>query len=224
MRSQSCVILLCGLGCLFFASFVSADETPASLGKKGKQLLVDKFDGPEVPNVWKKNTGAMKLHEGALRLSELASDKHVGAFRRALPLQNMLVRFDFQLDGATLFHLGFDPAPGEIDKKGHLFNVAITSTKWSIVESNDKSKPESKPKVLAQAKADFESNKWYSLTLENKGEEVLVTIVPKGAASGQSLKASARDLKVKKPALIFRAGGPDAASVLIDNLEVYELE
>lgn len=223
MKLLFAYVLIGCIGCLANSGAI-ADELAPTLGKKGKQLLLEKFDSAEVPTAWKKNTGAMKIQDGALRLSEVAADKHAGAFRKALPLQDMIVRFDFQLDGVKLFHLGFDPAPGELKKKGHLFNVAISDSKWSIVENNDKSNPDSKPKVLTQAKADFESNKWYTLTLENKGEDVVATIVPRGSTKGETLKAKAENFKVKKPALIFRAGGPDSAAVLIDNVEVYELD
>lgn len=196
-----------------------ADDLPVSLGKRGKLLLAEKFDGQTVPDKWKKNTGAMKLQDGALRLSELAEDKHIGAFRHALPVQNMAIRLDFQLDSAKAFQLGFDPAPGELKKKGHLYAVSITAKRWSLVENNDKSLPDSKPKVHDQASISLEANKWYTLVLENKGEEVVVTIVGQG-----TLKAKSSDFKVKKPALVFRAGGPDSAGVLIDNLEVHELD
>lgn len=209
--------LLATVGILL-ANYGSADELTTQLGKRGQLLLAEKFDGQDVPKAWKKNTGAIKLQDGSLRLSELAADKHIGAFRRPLPLQNMAIRLDFQLDGAKAFQLGFDPAPGELRKKGHLYAVSITPQKWSLVENNDKAQADSKPKVHEQANLSLVANKWYTLVLENKGEEVVATIAGQG-----SLKAKAEDFKVKKPALVFRAGGPDAAGVLIDNLEVYEL-
>lgn len=196
-----------------------AQDLAPTLGKPGKQLLKESFDGPETPKGWTTNTGAMKIHDGTLRLSELAADKHIGAFRKALPIQNMAIQFDFMFDGAKAFNIGFDPAAGELKKKGHLYAITVTPNGWSIVENNDKANPESKPVTHAGEKTKFESGKWYTLLLENKGEEVVATI-----QGMKPLKAKAADFKVKKPALVFRAGGPDAAGVCIDNLSVWELE
>ncbi len=196
-----------------------ADEPQSQLGKRGKQLLSEKFDGKEPGKNWKTNTGKMVLQDGSLRISELAADKHVGAFRYALPMQDMLVSLDFQFDGARTFHLGFDPAPGQLSKKGHLYNVVISPSRWSLVEANDKAQSDSKPKAHAQESISLQPKKWYTLTLENKGEEVLVTIKDIG-----TLRVKASDFKVKKPAIILRAAGEDSSAVLIDNLSVYEIE
>ncbi len=216
-RRYSIGLLLC-LFSLQASRAIGADPQP-QLGKRGQQLLSEKFEGSELPKGWNRNTGDMQLKDGTLKLSERAADKHIGAFRCALPMKDMLIQLDFQFDGAKMFHLGFDPAPGQLEKKGHLYNVVITPTKWSLVENNDKAKPDSKPKVHAQDKLALEPNKWYTLTLENKGEEIVATISGAG-----TLRAKASDFKVKKPALVFRAGGEDTASVRIDNLSVYALE
>ncbi len=97
--------------------------------------------------------------------------------------------------------------------------MVITPVGWSIVEQIDKANPESKSKMHAKETAKFESGKWYTLLLENKGEEVVATI-----QGMKPLKAKAADFKVKKPTLVFRAGGPDENGVCIDNLRVWELE
>jgi hypothetical protein len=204
---------------LLFNQNLWAEDIAPTLGKKGKELLSEKFEGNTIPQGWAKNVGAMKIQDGALRISELASDKHVGAFRKALPIQNMTVQVDFMMDGGKMFNVGFDPAAGELKKKGHLYAVAITANNWSLSESNDKANPDSKAIAHAKGNLKLEPGKWYTLMLENKGEDVVVTIAGQG-----SLKAKASDFKVKKPGLIFRAGGPDTAGVMIDNVQVHELE
>ena len=161
----------------------------------------------------------MTVQDGALRLSEIAADKHLGAYRKSLALQSMTVQLDFMFDGAKAFNLGFDPATGVLKKKGHLYSISITNKGWSIIEHNDKANPESKPINHAQGAIKLEPGKWYTLLLENKGEEVVATIAGQG-----TLKAKAADFKVKKPSLVFRASGPDTAGVLIDNVQVCELE
>lgn len=198
---------------------ISAADLSPTLGKKGKELLSEKFEGQDVPRGWVANTGAMKLQNNALRLSEIAADKHAGAFRKSMPCQNVIVQLDFMLEGVKTFQFGFDPAVGQLKKKGHLYSISITSKGWSIIEHNDKANPESKPITHAQNELKLESGKWHTLMLENKGEEIVANIVGQG-----TLKAKSTDFKVKKPSLVFRAIGPDTAGVLIDNVHVYELE
>jgi hypothetical protein len=189
------------------------------LGRKGKVLLEEKFDGEAVPKGFTRNTGVIAVANGALVASELASDKHAGAFRRLMPLRDCAVQLDFKFTGATMFHLGFDPAPGELKKKGHLFSLIITPESWSITEHLDKSDPKSKNVVLAKAATKFPRDQSFTLLLEVKGKDVVAHV-----AGREPLRATAKDFHVKKPGLVFRVGGKDGQGVTIDNVKVWELE
>jgi hypothetical protein len=212
-----------GVACaavIFCISSIHAAEVPELLlGKKGKSLLEETFSGDTVPKGFAVNTGKLRVAEGSLRASQLAKDNHIGAFRYRLPVQDVVVQLDFRFDGARTWNVGFDPAPGELKKKGHLFSVILTANSWQITEHNDKANPESKSKVLATAKTTFEKGQWYTLVLENKGEQVVVQVAGK-----EPLKASAPDFKVKKPGLVFRMGGKDDEEVALDNVKVWELK
>lgn len=197
-----------------------AGEAPEpKLGTKGKLLLEEKFSGADVPKGWTVNTGKLRVSEGVLHGSQLKADNHIGAFRYHLPLQDAAIQIDFRFDGARIFNLGFDPAKGELKKKGHLYSVMVSQNSWWITEHNDKANPESKSKVHVKAKADFEKGKWYTLLLEAKGNDVLVQI-----PGMESLKTSAPDFHVKKPGLVFRMGGKDDDEVCFDNVKVWELK
>lgn len=197
---------------------LAADLEP-TLGKRGKLLLEETFSGPEVPKGWHANTGSLRIVEGQLHASEKSSDKHIGAFRHRLPLQNCAVQVEFKLGAMRVINLGYDPAPGELKKKGHLFSVVITPQSWSLIEHNDKSDPASKTKVHATAKTDFAPNTMYTLLLECRGNEVVAQVTSK-----EPLKASAPDFHVKKPGLVFRMGGKDGQEVVLDNVKVWALE
>ena len=115
--------------------------------------------------------------------------------------------------------LGFDPAPGELKKKGHLLSVTVTPTAWNIIEHLDKADPKSKNVTHATAKAALEKGKWYTLLLESKGDNVVAQI------SGQEpLKATSKDFHIKKPGLVFRVAGKGGGEVQIDNVKVWELK
>jgi hypothetical protein len=203
---------------LAVSSLHAADLTP-HLGAKGKLLLEEKFDGPAVPKGWAANTGTLAIQDGALRASEKAADMHLGAFRYRLPVQDCAVQVDFRFDGGRIFNLGFDPAPGELKKKGHLLSVTVSPAQWTIVEHNDKADPASKTKTHASAKTVFEKGKWYTLLLESKGDTVVAQITGK-----EPLRATGKDFHVKKPGLVFRMGGKDTDAVTFDNVKVWELK
>lgn len=210
-------LFICATG-LSATSGFTADLEP-TLGKKGTLLLEEKFEGAEVPKNWRANTGKLRVADGALSTSEKKADGHIGAFRYALPLQDCAVQLDFRFDGGRIFNLGFDPAPGELKKQGHLFSVTVSANQWSIVEHNDKADPTAKAKTHVSAKETFEKGKWYTLLLESKGDNVVAQVTGK-----EPLHATSKDFHVKKPGLVFRMGGNDDQEISFDNVKVWVLK
>ena len=207
---------------LLFAALalpLAAADLEPTLGQKGKLLLEEKFDGAALPAGWNKNTGTLAVRAGVLHASELASDQHVGAFRKLVPLQDCAVQIDFKLEGANVFHLGFDPAPGQLKKKGHLFALIITPEGWQISEQPDKNDPKSKAVVHAKAATKFTRGEWFTLLLEVKGNNVVAQVAGK-----EPIRATAQDFHVKKPGLVFRVGGKGQHEALVDNVKVWELQ
>ncbi|MCB1278026.1 hypothetical protein [Prosthecobacter sp.] len=196
----------------------AADLTP-TLGTLGDKLLDETFSGSEVPNGWNANTGTLRVADGVLLAAEKSSDMHIGAFRFRLPIQDCAVQIDFKLGDARIINLGFDPAPGELKKKGHLLSVTISKAGWSLIEHNDKADPNSKTKVHAKAETAFDPATTYTLMLECKGDNVVAQIAGK-----EPLKATAPDFHVKKPGLVFRMGGKDGQEVAFDNAKVWALK
>jgi hypothetical protein len=203
------------LTCAALAALPLPAATPEpTLGKRGKILLEENFAGDALPKGWAKNFGALAVSGGALRAGQQASDQHAAAFRRPLPVRDCAIQVDFQFAGATAFHLGFDPAPGELKKKGHLFSLVVTPTEWSILEHVDKADPASKNAVRAKAAVALPRDRWHTLLIEVKGETVVARVDGR-----EALRASAKDFGVKKPVM-----GQDGAAVLFDNLKVWALE
>lgn len=211
--------LLLASTAMLSASLAPAAELEPKLGKLGALLMEEKFDGKELPKNWNRNAGKLTVADGVLKASEVAADMHAAAFRRPLPLQDAAIRVKFRFAGAKMFHVGFDPAPGELKKQGHLFSLILTPASWSITEHNDKSDPKSTNKALAKSTATFEKDRWYELLLEVKGDDVLAQV-----AGMEPLRASSKDFHVKKPGLVFRTGGKDTDEVHLDEVRVWELK
>jgi hypothetical protein len=199
------------------ASF--AGDLPTTLGKRGKALLAEPFDGAAVPAGWVANMGELKVSEGALHAAEKSADKHIGAFRKSVELKDCAIQVRFKLNGARRLDLGFDPAPGELKKRGHLLSVSITPSGWTLIEHNDKANPQSKTVTHAQAKDTFAPDRWYTLLLELKGPQARASI-----EGMKPLTASAPDFAVKKPGLVFRMGTKDGEFLAVDEVKVWALE
>ena len=186
-----------------------------------KAPVVDEtFDAP-LSKKWTKQNGAWKVESGALKVSQQKVDNHIAAFRYKHELQDATIQVDFQMQGARIFHLGFDPVKGELKKKGHLYSVVLTNNKMIVQLSRDKNIETSKNENLSTAEIDLVEGKTYSLMLKMKGDQVDVSLMQKG--SSQSVKATARhpSFHVKKPGLVFRVGGADDKTVHLERVRVW---
>ena len=198
---------------------IAADDLQPTLGKKGRLLLEEKFEGETLPKGWAGKAGELHVADGTLRASQSRGAGSLGLFSREQPIQDAVIQLDFKFDGARGINVSVNPAPGELTKHGHLYSVMITPRLWNITEHNDKSDRKSQSKALASARESFEQGRWYILLIENKGGDVVAHIEGKAP-----LRASSPDFKVKKPGLEFRVAGPDKGEVSFDNLKVWELE
>lgn len=175
----------------------------------------DSFDRRELGKGWNTTTGNWRIVDGVLRGSEIPADKHSAATRRVVETGNAVyeLRFRFVDEGKAL-HFGFDPAKGELQKKGHLFSVIVTPDSWRLMKHVDKARPKEDPnETLAQAKTTFEPGRWYSLRVTTWGNHVTARVDGK-----EPLKASHPTFGVRKPTLVFRCLGD---GVEIDELKVW---
>lgn len=199
------IALLC-----FSTTTLAADGQPAN----SEVALEESFDGELSPK-WHVNAGNWKVTNGVLKASELPADQHAAAARYVLESNNAVYQLRFRfVDSGKAFHLGFDPARGELDKKGHLFSVVIMPNHWRIVKHADKKRPKEDPtEILAKENAEFEPGKWYELRVTTWFNYVTARV------DGQrELKGSHPSFAVKKPTLVFRCQGD---GVEIDDLHVW---
>ncbi len=199
------------LALLFLSNVSSAGEAPAN----SEVALVDSFERTELGSGWNANAGNWRIVDGVLRGSEIAADKHAAAARRVVETKDAVYQLKFRLtDSAKAFHFGFDPARGELQKKGHLFSVVITPHSWQLLKHADKNHPKADPnETLAEQKTNFTLGEWYSLRVTTWGPYVTARVEGK-----DSLKASHPTFGVKKPTLVFRCVGD---GVEIDDIQVW---
>jgi len=185
-----------------------------ALSATAGEIITDDFDRADLGKKWHVNNGEWKLVDGALSIKELKVDKHSASGRWLVPSQDAVYSLRFKLtEGCKAFHVGLDPARGELKKKGHLYSVIVTPTAWRIMKHVDKANPKKDPnKVLASARADFKSGEWYTLKVTGKKNEVTASIENIG-----DLEASHPTFHVKKPTLVFRCVGN---GVHIDDVKI----
>jgi len=208
MKYYCLLAMVCTAVC---SSAFAADPMP---------IADETFDAP-LSEKWSKQTGAWKVEKGVLKASQLKADNHIAAFRFAQPIQDARIEMDFTLQGAKIIHLGFDPAKGELNKKGHLYSVVLTGDKMIVQMSRDKNDENSKNENLATAEIDLQQGKKQTLVLVMKGDQVDVELKP--AEGSQSVKVTARHptLHVKKPGLVFRVGGEDGQELHLDRVRIW---
>lgn len=180
-----------------------------------KAAVDESFDGGKLDTkVWKVGVGDWKQADGVLKGAERPADKHAAALRRVIETKDADYELKFRFtESGKGFHFGFDPAKGELPKKGHLFSVVITRESWKIMRHADKRNVKAHPnKNLAVAKAKFETGQWYSLKVMTRGEAVTARI-----NEMKPLEASDPEFAVRKPTLVFRCLGD---GVEIDDLKV----
>jgi hypothetical protein len=204
------------LALAFFASTaLAAEPVPGDL------LLDEIFDGDTLVKGWLVQTGEWKPAGGVLRGKELEADNHAAAARRLLPMQDGTFELRFRLTGPSPrgFHFGFDPAPGELKKRGHLFSIVVSPTGAKLLKHIDKDRPKEDPnETLANSDTAIAKDVWHTLRLEKKGDSVKASIVAEGGATSISLAATHPTFHVKTPTLVFRCLGD---GVEVDDVKVW---
>ena len=194
------------LALLSFAGSLPAAE-PKPLGTAGKELFAESFAMPKLADTWKTGPGTYDVADGVLTVREKKEDMHVAAFRAMVPVQDVIVECKFKFDGGKTLHVGFDPAAGELPgRKGHLVNVVLTDKAMVIQKPADKENKEVKAKQLAKADVKLDDKDWHTLRVVTLGPKIQATLDGKTTAEGEDT-----ELKVKKPAVVFRVGGESVA-------------
>lgn len=178
--------------------------------------IIARFDEAKRPENWTVNCGHWEPKAGVLVCRELEKDHHAAASRWQIPHKDAVIKLRLKLDGAKGFHLGFDPAPGELKKQGHLYSLVVTPTQALLKKHKDKADEASKDQTLATASLNAAAGEWLDIELRTEGEKVTATV-------GKTAKLEASDptFSVAKPTVVFRVMGGD---VQLDDVQVTVLK
>ncbi|MEZ6137357.1 MAG: hypothetical protein R3C53_20915 [Pirellulaceae bacterium] len=195
------------------------EQIGSQFGKPVKLIVDEEFSGDSLPKNWNPTYGQLEMGDGKLRVSQLATDKHAAAFRFRSRLQDCKIVLQLKLGEAEVIHIGFDPAVGELKKKGHLMSLVIKADSCSLIEHNDKSDPKSKPKIHATVRKPLDPKKTIEVQLYSFGNRVQAKV-----GDDILLEAESEDFHVAKPGIVFRVIGKDDAVAEFDRLQVWSLE
>lgn len=194
---------------LSIASSIFADDLLIS--KKGEPLMSEDFStaGP-LKAPWTLPKGKWEAKDGALWASEIKADKHAAVLHYNKKNHNLIVQFDYELQGAKFLHLSFNHA------KGHLWRLMISDKEIRLQKDKDKKDPNSKAEVTAKTSFISKAGERHSVIVEIVGAQIVARIDDK-----VTLKASNPAFDSDKPNIRFIVRGE---SVLLDNVKAWQAE
>lgn len=181
------------------------------IAKKGESLMSDDFSSPKgLVNPWLMPKGKWEVKDGVLRGSEVKADKHAAVLHYQKKNHNLIVQFDFELQGAQFLHLSFNHA------KGHLWRLVITEKGMRLQKDKDKKDLKSKSEFVGESIFAIKQGERHAVTVEIVGSQIAVQM-----DDNIILKASNPKFDTEKPNIRFIVRGE---SVLIDNVKAWEAE
>ncbi|TWU03301.1 hypothetical protein [Neorhodopirellula pilleata] len=191
MRLFLCLGLV--MGCLSFCSMV---------GFAGERATAS-FES-DAPSQWKSSIGKWEVRDGVMHGAEQESDHHPAAARWLVPFKDGKVTGKFRNVDARAVNIGFDPAPSELDKKGHLCALTVLANKVTLAIAPNKADPKSKAQSIAQADIQTPKNEWVDFTITSEGDTMTVQI------GNATLKATHPEIAAKKTGVVVRVMGGSA--------------
>lgn len=181
------------------------------ISKKGESLMEADFasDGP-LKSPWTMAKGKWEAKDGALWGAELEADKHAAVLHYNKKVHNLIVEFDYEMQGAKFLHLSFNHA------KGHLWRLMITDKEVRLQKDKDKKDPNSKAEVSAKASLISKTGERHHVVVEIVGSQIVARIDDK-----ITLKASNSAFDTQKPNIRFIVRGK---SVLLDDVKAWQAE
>jgi hypothetical protein len=167
------------LALLAFVSPLCAADAPATLlAQPDKEIVADALTKHAPSADWKVAKGKWERTADGVRVEEIPADKHGAVSRVTQKLQDLVIAFEFRLDGAKSVSLSINAT------KDHMARVLITPTSLRVQkDDHDHDGPDKAVVFLNTAQA-FEAGTWHRVVLEMVGDTMVATIDGKVSAFG----------------------------------------
>lgn len=162
----------------FVAPLCAADAPATLLAQPDKEVVSDALTKDAPATDWKVAKGKWERTADGVRVEEIPADKHGAVSRVAQKLQDLVIAFEFRLDGAKSVSLSINAT------KDHMARVLITPTSLRVQkDDHDHDGPDKAVVFLNTAQA-FEAGTWHRVVLEMVGDTMVATIDGKVSAFG----------------------------------------
>jgi hypothetical protein len=149
------------------AALQAAPETKLLMTERGKLLFSDDLNQPPGKE-WIGKPGQWEIVDGALQGAERAADMHGAVRRHPIDFRDAVIQYDFRLLGARQSSLSLNSAAG------HVARVLLRPNGFTV--QRDAQKGGEKARVLETRSVALEPGRWYTLTLELLGDEMVAQV------------------------------------------------
>jgi hypothetical protein len=168
------------LALLAFVSPLCAADAPATLlAQPDKEIVADALTKDAKAADWKVAKGKWERTADGIRVEEIPADKHGAVSRVTQNLQDLVIAFEFRLDGAKSVSLSINAT------KDHMARVSITPTSLRVQKDDHDHDGPDKAVVFLTAAQPFEPGTWHRVVLEMVGDTMVATVDDKLSAFGR---------------------------------------
>jgi Domain of Unknown Function (DUF1080) len=133
---------------------------------------------------WKAGKGAWQIVDGVLQGMELAKDKHPATYRHALNFQDVVIQFEFKLEGAKMITFSIN------DAKGHVARVVIDAKGFQARKDDHDHEGADKAVMFNRVNTPISVSSWHTMMLEIHGTEILARLVTDDTATLEKMPVS----------------------------------
>lgn len=173
--------------------------------ERGKLVYSDDLN----KTAWRAGKGRWEIVDGAMKGSELKSDKHGAVARHPLPFKDAVIQFDIQLNGSRQATFSIN------DAKEHVCRVLVNPAGFRAQKDDHDHDGPDKSKPFNLVSLPFKPGAWHTVLIEIRGEELLVTIEGESSAGSDPL------IGTSKANFGFTVAGESAS---FRNLKVWEAQ
>ncbi|HEY3839392.1 MAG TPA: hypothetical protein VGL72_22620 [Bryobacteraceae bacterium] len=167
-----------GLTFLFGAMPLLAGDAP--FDARGKLLFSEDFSGSTLPQGWAGKPGKWEMTGDAVKVSEVADDKHAAVRRHPLQYHDAIFEFWFEMDGARTVALSIN------NKSGHVCRLIVTPRGSTLQVDKPNATSEQKAVKLATSTTPVEPGKWHKAVVEVHGARMFAQIDDGAAIVGEN--------------------------------------